>query len=143
MLARLLSLPAEEAYPELGLSPAEARRKIIDSLVERLRLLSRQAPVVLFLEDAQWSDPSTKDFIAAAIRQIATAKVLILITSRPELQVPWQSAAYLRVIRLDRLSKGSIAELVARIDQQGALGAEHARGGRGARRRSSRCLRKS
>lgn len=123
MLARLLSLPAEEAYPELGLSPAEARRKTIDSLVERLRLLSRRAPAVLFVEDAQWSDPSTKDFIAAAIRQIATVKVLILVTSRPELQVPWQSAAYLSVIRLDRLPKGSIAELVARIDRQGALGA--------------------
>ena len=123
MLARLLSLPGEEAHPELGLSPTEARRKIIDSLVERLRLLSRRAPVVLFLEDAQWSDPSTKDFIAAAIRQIATVKVLILVTSRPELQVAWQNAADLEVIRLDRLPNGSIAELVACIDRQGALSA--------------------
>jgi class 3 adenylate cyclase/tetratricopeptide (TPR) repeat protein len=123
MLARLVSLPGQEAHPELGLSPTETRRKIIDSLVERLRLLSRRAPVVLFLEDAQWSDPSTKDFIAAAIRQIATVKVLILVTSRPELQVAWQNAADLKVIRLDRLPNGSIAELVACIDRQGALSA--------------------
>ena len=99
----------------------DARKTIIDSLVQRLCLLSRLAPVVLFLEDVQWSDPSTKDFIAAAIKQVETSKVLILITSRSEQPVGSCNVPYLRTIRLERLDKGSVADLVAHVDDERVL----------------------
>jgi hypothetical protein len=74
VFAHLLALPSEEAYPEVQMRAVDARKTIIDGLVQRLCLLSRLAPVVLFLEDVQWSDPSTKDFIAAAIKRWRQAR---------------------------------------------------------------------
>ena len=47
----------------------------IAKLVERLRLLSRRNPVVFLFEDAQWSDPSTQDFLAAVIDSVSSAPV--------------------------------------------------------------------
>jgi class 3 adenylate cyclase/predicted ATPase len=121
MFARLLALPTEEGSPGGEISAADARKTIIDGLVERIYLLSRQAPVVLLLEDVQWSDPSTKDFIAAAIKRIEAAKVLILMTSRSGLPVESRTIPYVRGVRLGRLEKGSIADLVSHIDEQRLL----------------------
>ncbi len=121
VFAHLLALPSEEAYPEVQMRAVDARKTIIDGLVQRLCLLSRLAPVVLFLEDVQWSDPSTKDFIAAAIKQVETSKVLILITSRSEQPVGSCNVPYLRTIRLERLDKGSVADLVAHVDDERVL----------------------
>jgi class 3 adenylate cyclase/predicted ATPase len=121
MFARLLALPAGEDAPRGEISAADARKMIIEGLVERLVLLSQQAPVVLFVEDVQWSDPSTKDFIAAAIKRIEAARVLILMTSRSGLPVESHTIPYVRSIHLGRLEKGSIADLVAHVDEQRLL----------------------
>ena len=50
-----------------------------------------------------------------------TSKVLILITSRSEQPVGSCNVPYLRTIRLDRLDKGSIADLVAHVDDERVL----------------------
>ena len=44
----------------VDLSARDIRKRIIDALVERLLRLSERAPVILLIEDLQWSDPSTR-----------------------------------------------------------------------------------
>src|SRR5262249_48462387 len=48
-----------------------------------LEVIAAKTPLVLHLEDLQWSDPSTLDLIATAARRSEPARLMILGTYRP------------------------------------------------------------
>jgi len=57
--------------------------RMLRELAEALDALAAEAPVVLALEDLQWSDPSTADLIAFLARRLQPSAVLVLGTYRP------------------------------------------------------------
>src|SRR4029453_7362260 len=59
------------------------RERMLRELAEALELLTAQQPLVLVLEDLQWSDPSTLDLIAVLARRREPARLLLLGTFRP------------------------------------------------------------
>jgi hypothetical protein len=83
----LVQLPGLVSEPELerlqrqvaGATPARMRRE----LAQALEVLTADAPLVLVLEDLQWSDPSTVDLLAALAQRREPAQLLVLGTYRP------------------------------------------------------------
>jgi predicted ATPase/class 3 adenylate cyclase len=120
VFARLLSLPIGDSYPEFE-AAQNTHNKTVDGLVERLRLLSRRGPSVLFVEDVQWADPSTHDFLAAAIGRLSSERILILITARTGFSPGWSSASQVTMLPLDALDPASIARLLAGATGEYAL----------------------
>src|SRR5579863_5933129 len=57
--------------------------RMLRELAEALETLSADAPVVLTIEDLQWSDPSTLDVLATFARRREPARVLLIGTYRP------------------------------------------------------------
>lgn len=112
LFAALLSLPGEERYGALGLSPQQQRERTIDALINQLMILAEQLPVLFVLEDAQWIDPTTEALLGEATRRIANAPVLIVITSRPEYTPPWSELTNLNTIVLNRLSKDQASQVI-------------------------------
>jgi DNA-binding winged helix-turn-helix (wHTH) protein/predicted ATPase len=60
------------------------RDRMLREIVEALEALAAVDPVVLILEDLQWSDPSTVDVIAALGRRRTPARLLVVITCRTD-----------------------------------------------------------
>ncbi len=60
------------------------RERMLRELVEALEALAADDPVVLILEDLQWSDPSTIDVLAALGRRRTSARLLVVGTCRTE-----------------------------------------------------------
>ena len=60
------------------------RDRMLREIVEALEALAAVDPVVLVLEDLQWSDPSTVDVLAALGRRRTAARLLVVITCRTE-----------------------------------------------------------
>ncbi len=58
------------------------RERMLREIVEALEALTADHPVVLILEDLQWSDPSTIDVLAALGRRRTTARLLVVVTCR-------------------------------------------------------------
>ena len=83
----LVQLPGLVSEPELerlqrqvaGATPARMRRE----LAQALDVLTADAPLVLVLEDLQWSDPSTVDLLAYLAQRREPAQLLVLGTYRP------------------------------------------------------------
>ena len=81
------SCPGLVSEPELerlqrqvaGATPARMRRE----LAQALDVLTADAPLVLVLEDLQWSDRSTVDLLAHLAQRRAPAQLLVLGTYRP------------------------------------------------------------
>jgi class 3 adenylate cyclase len=115
LFADLLSIPLNGRCPPLELSPPERKAATIAAIVHQLTQLSEQKAVLFVLEDAHWIDPTTQELVSHAIDGIASARVLILITARPEFLSPWTGRDHVTSLALSRLSKIQCAELIAGV----------------------------
>ena len=59
LFAEMLSLPNDGRYPALDLAPQQRRQKTMEALTAQVETLSRQNPVLMILEDAHWTDPTS------------------------------------------------------------------------------------
>src|SRR5262249_56493077 len=83
----LVQLPGLVSEPELerlqrqvaGATPARMQRE----LAQALDVLAADTPLVLVLEDLQWSDRSTVELLAALAQRREPARLLVLGTYRP------------------------------------------------------------
>jgi DNA-binding SARP family transcriptional activator/predicted ATPase len=88
-LARLLPELREQLPdlpPLLSLGEAEARTRLFEAMARLGHALARRAPVMLFIDDAQWADAASLDVLQYASRRWATAHlpVLLLYTFRSD-----------------------------------------------------------
>ena len=84
LLAPLLSLPLPAALPPLTPSPRNRSKKprkcwSLDRTGSRCG-----SPCAVAVEDLHWADPSTLEFSRPALDQMPTARLLVLLTARPE-----------------------------------------------------------
>ena len=114
--------PDESPLPAArALSPAAARQGFIGWLPEFLRTLAERRPVVFVVEDLHWIDPSTLEALAHLFAAAPLARVLVLLTARPEFSAPWLPAER---IALDRLSARQIEEFAEAVGGGKELPAE-------------------
>lgn len=81
-LARLPSLSEAAERPALERAAATQER-MLRELAVALAALTAQVPMVLVLEDLQWSDHATTDLLALLARRREAAALLVLATVRP------------------------------------------------------------
>ncbi len=120
LVAPLLSLPADR-YPPLGLSPQKIRQSTLTVLTDQVIGLARARPVLMVFEDAHWIDPTTLDLLAMVIDSIGEARVLVLMTYRPEFTPPWPSYGHVATLNLDRLSRAHGAALIDGVATKNTL----------------------
>jgi class 3 adenylate cyclase/predicted negative regulator of RcsB-dependent stress response len=112
LLAPLLGLELPERYPPLPLTPEEQRRRMIAAIVEWTLAAARLQPTVIVMEDLHWVDPSTLELETLLADQIATSRVLLILTARPEFRAPWPLRSHHAQISLARLSRRHTRELI-------------------------------
>ncbi len=118
LLAALLSLPHPESYPPITVSPQKQREKTHAALVAWLIEEAEQRPVCTVWEDLHWADPSTLEVLALLLDQAPTARLLVLLTFRPEFAPPWGSRSYLMQLTLNRLGHVQVREMVSHVAEQ-------------------------
>ena len=124
LIATLLSLPLPERYPPLTLTPQRQRQKTLDALLVWLLTEATRQPVLLIVEDLHWIDPSTLEFLTLLIDQGPTARLLTLLTCRPEFQTPWGFRAHLTPLTLSRLPRPQATQMTVRVTGGKALPSE-------------------
>ncbi len=124
LLGALLSLPAEERYPPLVLSPEARRKRTLAAVLALLGALAERQPVVLVIEDLHWIDPSTLGFLDLLIGEIPVLPLLLVATFRPEFSAPWRHQTSLTQLSLGGLSEAHTAQLIERVAAGKRLPAE-------------------
>ena len=114
LFAHLLSLPLNNRYPPLKLSPESQKEKTLRALVDQLAALATRRPVLMVFEDAHWIDPTTRELIDLTIGRSDDLAVLIVITHRPEFQWSYGAHANVTTLSLNRLGR---RDRLAMVDQ--------------------------
>src|SRR5207244_12728111 len=108
LFAALLSVPLPERYPPLNLTPQRQRQKTQEALVAWLLEEAERQPVLVVWEDLHWADPSTLDVLGLVLEQVPTARMLTLLTYRPEFRPPWATRSHLTQLTLGRLGRSQV-----------------------------------
>jgi tetratricopeptide (TPR) repeat protein len=110
-LLALLGTPgAGREWPSL--EPTQRRQRILDALRRFVLCVSRTGPVLLAIEDVHWIDAETQAFLDRLAVSLMTARVLVVVTHRPEYRHPVGPTSYTQ-LHLDPLAPAS-AGLLAR-----------------------------
>ena len=113
-LQKLLGLPDGGRLPA-GQSPQQEKAATLDALIDGVAGLAARQPVLLLLEDAHWIDPTTEELLGQAIERLRDARVLILVTCRPEYAPSWGNPAHLTRLALNRLGQRQSAALIRSV----------------------------
>lgn len=119
-LGELCAVPFDDAdLPRLAAARRDARLmgdQMLAAWLALLRSASDKAPLVLVLEDLQWADAQTIRYVDVALRELSSARLMVLALARPEVHETFRGAwseRHVQEIRLGPLSKRA-AERLAR-----------------------------
>jgi predicted ATPase len=89
------------------------RRQLTLEAVKRLLLREAQAqPLLVMFEDLHWIDSETQVLLDGLVESLPTARVLLLVTYRPEYHHAWGSKTFYTQLRLDTLPSETAGELL-------------------------------
>ena len=77
-------------------------------------------PLVLVVEDLHWCDASSLELLGRLVAQSATARVLLLMTARPEFAAPWPARENTTTLSLARLTKRQARDMIATLERRGS-----------------------
>ena len=124
LFAALLSLPLEADYPPLSMSPEQQKQKTLQALLTIVLRIAAQQPLLFVMEDLHWVDPSTLELLGLLVNQGPTARILVLLTFRPDFSPPWMGRSHLTQMTLPRLARQRTAEMIGRVARGKAMPAE-------------------
>jgi class 3 adenylate cyclase/tetratricopeptide (TPR) repeat protein len=115
LIADLLGVPVGDAYPRLDLSPQRKKQKTFEVLTRGVVTLARERPVLLFVEDAHWIDPSSLELLDSMIGTLSALPVLVIVSFRPEFTPPWVGRPNATLVTLGRLNQHDALRLAAEV----------------------------
>jgi len=110
-LLALLGVPLEDEEWN-RLEPSERRQRTLDGVRHLLLRESRLQPLVVVFEDLHWIDSETQAVLDSLVESLPGARLLLLVTYRPEYQHGWGNKTYYAQRRVDPLALTSATELL-------------------------------
>ena len=123
LLAELLSIPDAPPAPA-PLTPAQRKAATIALLVDEIVRLGEAKPMLLIVEDAHWIDATTLEMLTRISDSIAQARLLVVVTARPDFAPPWLARPHATLLTLGRLSRAECAELIIGVAAAHGLSAD-------------------
>src|SRR5262245_50232422 len=108
----LLDAPFEDEEWK-RLEPEERRRRTLDGVRHLLLKESRAQPLVVVFEDLHWIDGETQAVLDGLVDGLPGARILLLVSYRPEYQHGWGHKTYYTQLRVDPLAPTSAHEILS------------------------------
>jgi class 3 adenylate cyclase/predicted ATPase len=111
LIAPLLSIPLDDRYPPLNVSPQRRKQLTLAALVDLLQDLAKQRPVLFHFEDAHWIDPTSRELLDLTIARTSGLAALVVISFRPQFSAQWTLEPHVTLIALNRLEAQACAQV--------------------------------
>jgi len=94
------------------LDPQQRRQGTLEALILQLKALTRSHPALMILEDAHWSDPTTLEVFGRIVGRIQSLRVLLIVTFRPDFDLPWIGMPHVTAMTINRLTKREVGAMI-------------------------------
>jgi class 3 adenylate cyclase/tetratricopeptide (TPR) repeat protein len=112
LLAELLSIPMAETATAAQ-SPAQRKASTLALIVEVMARIGGGDPVLVVLEDAHWIDATTLEMMTRLTDSIGGARLLAVVSARPDFVPPWLARPHATLVTLGRLGRPECMQVVA------------------------------
>ncbi len=113
-LLALLDVPIEDGDWQ-RLDPSQRRRQTHEAVKWALLREGRERPLLVVFEDLHWIDAETQALLDDLVGSLPTARIVLLVTYRPEYAHEWGRKTYYGQIRVDPLHETSARALLASL----------------------------
>ncbi len=121
VLGLLLSLPVSQESPVRRFTPEWRKARTFAALTALFLRVAQARPMLVTIEDLHWADSTWREFLGFLLQQLEAARMLVVISARPELQVEWPQRPWLHGLVLEHLSAESSAALIKEVAHGRAL----------------------
>jgi class 3 adenylate cyclase len=120
-LASILSLPCEERYGEVDLTPQRLKNEVLRSLVDMTAAAASTRPTVMFYEDIHWADPTSLEVLDLLVDRVRHMRLLVVFTHRPDFQQRWGGHGHVSALNLSKLTASQSGQIISRLSGGRAL----------------------
>jgi class 3 adenylate cyclase/tetratricopeptide (TPR) repeat protein len=120
-IAAMLSIPCEDRYGALSMTPQKHKDETLRSLVDLTEAAARKHPTVLLFEDAHWADPTSLEVLDLLIDRVRTRPLLLVLTHRPEFPSRWSRHGHVTALNLSKLTRAQSGAIVSKLTRGQAL----------------------
>jgi class 3 adenylate cyclase/tetratricopeptide (TPR) repeat protein len=110
----LLSLKAEDSQFN-SLNPEGRKFGTFEAVKNLLLSLSKEKPLLLFIEDVHWMDKISEEFFTYLSRCIQGHRIMMITAYRPEVSPPWAKGAHYQRLGLETLGADASLRLVRNL----------------------------
>jgi predicted ATPase len=103
------------------ISPEQQKQRTLQTLLTILLRIAAQQPVFFVMEDLHWVDPSTLELPSLLVDQGPTARILALLTYRPDFSPPWVGRSHVTQVTVHRLPRPQAVEVINQVAHGKAL----------------------
>jgi class 3 adenylate cyclase/tetratricopeptide (TPR) repeat protein len=110
----VLGVPVDD--PEwTGLGTEQKRRRTLEAVKHLLTHSALAQPVCLVVEDLHWADPETLAVLDAVVDSVATARLLLVVSYRPEHRHDWGGRVPYREVPVETFAGPEAAALLEAV----------------------------
>lgn len=88
---------------------------LLSDLLSMLLAQTETSPLLLIIEDLHWADASTLEFLCLLSDQVASVPLLVVMTCRPEFELPWGHGSDVTRVVLNRLTRVQMETMIVQV----------------------------
>jgi class 3 adenylate cyclase/tetratricopeptide (TPR) repeat protein len=111
-LTRLLS---RSGYDSAEVPPDELQQEVTQAIDNLVFHESLRAPVVVVFEDLHWADDQSRDLLALALSHVMRARLMVIVSARPDQSFAWHTHAAVTQIHLRPLPDEAVTGIMRSI----------------------------
>lgn len=114
LLANLMGLPLRAPFCMPALPPLKIKEATVAMLLQLLRAIAAQQPVLMVIEDLHWIDPSSLEMLNHLVEEDIPSPLLLLCTTRPGFFPTWHAERYIS-LPLPSLATAEVQSMIASL----------------------------
>jgi DNA-binding response OmpR family regulator/class 3 adenylate cyclase len=112
LVSKLLGLDSGSHNDDNIKNAVKRKQRVHEILISLIRDLSLKKPVIVLFEDVHWADSASLEFLETLVGKLPYLHILLLVTGRLEVRLPWLDEPHVTTVPLSRLNRHEATELV-------------------------------
>ncbi|MEM7067448.1 MAG: adenylate/guanylate cyclase domain-containing protein [Pseudomonadota bacterium] len=124
ILSALMRIQDARTMSAIEPDPELRRERILVDLMKLIESQSADGPMLIVFEDLHWIDASTLEFVNRLADAAARLSILLVLTTRPGVEVTWLNDPHVSFMMLKRLDQKGVKGLIQEVARGRSLPAD-------------------